>query len=320
MTIRVVYMGTPAFAVPALEALHADPRVQVTLVVSQPNRVSGRGQKVQLTPVAAAAQALDLPTFQPQTLRDPDAVERLRQENADLFVVAAYGQILREEVLQLPKHGCVNLHGSLLPRWRGAAPIQWAVAEGDAVTGVALMRMERGLDTGPVYAMHATMIAETETAGELHDRLAAISAPLLLDNLERLVDPNVHPEPQNNDRTTYARMLSVDDRRLDLSCDAQHLAWQINGMSPWPSTKLFFGSEALTLHRARRSALTAPADTAPGTVVAASSKDGLHIACGQGSVLELLEAQRPGKKSMTAAILLAGYSIEIGSLASADGP
>lgn len=311
-------MGTPAFAVPALEALHADPRVEVTLVVSQPNRVAGRGQKVQLTPVAAAAERLGISTFQPATLRDPDAVQRLRDENADLFVVAAYGQILRQEVLDLPKFGCVNLHGSLLPRWRGAAPIQWSVASGDAVTGVALMRMELGLDTGPVYAMTATMIGETETAGELHDRLSAISAPLLIENLHLLVDPDFHPEAQNSDRTTYARMLSVEDRRLDLTLPANQVAWKINGMSPWPSTRITIQGEQLTLHRARRSSMTAPADAPIGSVWRASAREGLHIVCAEGTVLEILEAQRPGKKVMTASALLTGFQIEEGGLVSTE--
>src|SRR5699024_8661637 len=146
----------------------------------------------------------------------------------DLFVVAAYGQILTQEVLDLPTHGCVNLHASLLPRWRGAAPIQWAVASGDAVTGTSLMRMERGLDTGPVFAQATLMIGETETAGELHDRLAEQSAQVLIQHLERLVDPTTQPTPQNHDRTRYARTLSTDDRTLDFTQTAQEISWKIN--------------------------------------------------------------------------------------------
>lgn len=315
MTIRVVYMGTPAFAVPALQALHRDPRVHVTLVVSQPNRQAGRGQKIQRTPVAETAETLGIPVFQPASLRDEEAVARLRDENADLFVVAAYGQILRQDVLDLPRFGCVNLHGSLLSRWRGAAPIQWAVASGDATTGVALMRMERGLDTGPVFAMTTTMIKETETAGELHDRLAALSAPLLIEHLDALVDPTVVPQPQNSDRATYARMLTTADRTLDFQDSAQKIAWKINGMSPWPGVRITLQDEWLTLHRARVSTL-APTTLPPGTIVEANAKTGLHIACGHGSVVEILEAQRPGKRAMTSSVLLTGYTIATGAIAS----
>lgn len=313
MTLRVVYMGTPDFAVPALEALCRDARVEVVLVVSQPDRAAGRGKKLQRTPVASAADAFGVPTFQPASLRDnDDAYAQLQAANADIFVVAAYGQILQQRVLDLPRFGCVNLHASLLPRWRGAAPIQWAVASGDAVTGVSLMRMELGLDTGPVFATTATMIRAQETAGELHDRLATLSGALLMEHLDALSDAS-KAEPQNNDRSNYARMLRVDDRRVDFARSAREVAWYINGMAPWPGARVLLQDERMTLGRARPSTLEVPADAAVASVLAASPKEGLHIVAGDGRAVEILEAQRPGKRMMPATDMLRGVEIAVGA-------
>lgn len=313
MTLRVVYMGTPDFAVPALHALCNDPRVQVSLVVSQPDRVAGRGKRVQRTPVAAAADQHAIPTYQPESLRNDEAYERLAAENADLFVVAAYGQILRQNVLDLPRLGCVNLHASLLPRWRGAAPIQWAVAAGDGVSGVSLMGMELGLDTGPVYATCTTMIRPTETAGELHDRLSTMSGALLLDHLEKLRDPHFVPETQNDDRSTYARMLRVDDRRVDFQRSAQQIAWHINGMAPWPGARCRIAGEVITLGRAQISAMDVPENAVAGTVLCADRRQGLHIVAGDGRAIEVLEAQRPSKKMIAAKDMLQGFEIPLGT-------
>lgn len=314
MTLRVVYMGTPDFAVPALEALCQCSKVDVTLVVSQPDRTAGRGKRVQRTPVAATADKYSIPTFQPESLRDnEEALEKLRAENADIFVVAAYGQILRQNILDLPTFGCFNLHASLLPRWRGAAPIQWAVASGDGVTGISLMRMERGLDTGPVHATNTTIIREEETAGELHDRLALMSGQLLLDNLDRIVAADPHPEKQNDDRSTYARMLTVDDRRVDMSQTAQHVAWHINGMAPWPGARVVVQGDTITLGRARLSTQSVPEGTRPGTTILASRKDGWHIATGDGRAVQIIEAQRPNKRMMATTDMLQGYDIPSGS-------
>lgn len=312
MTLRVVYMGTPDFAVPALRALAQDPRVEIPLVVSQPDRIRGRGKRVQRTPVASVADDFELATFQPESLRTEDAVKTLREQKADLFVVAAYGQILTQEVLDLPTYGCVNLHASLLPRWRGAAPIQWAVASGDAVTGNSLMRMELGLDTGPVYAQATCMIGETETAGELHDRLAEQSAELLIAHLGDITDSTVIPTIQNNDRTAYARMLSSRDRRIDFEQSAQRIAWYINGMSPWPGARCSIDGQSMKLGRARLSSLEVDAGTAPGTILRADRQDGLHLSGGDGHAVEILEIQRPSKRMMTAREMLQGYEIPTG--------
>ena len=304
-------MGTPDFAAVSLRALHEDPRTQVTLVVSQPDRTSGRGQKLTPTPVKQVAIDLGLPTFQPESMREEDAVARLQEEQADLFVVAAYGQILRQNVLDLPRLGCVNVHASLLPRWRGAAPIHRAIEAGDSATGVSIMRMERGLDTGPVYAMSATMIGDTETAGELHDRLAEQGAQLLVRTLDDIADPDFVPTPQPNLRTTYARMLKAEDKALEFDAPALHVCARVNGMSPWPSVSAMADDLRLTLLRARPSDV--PVDeAAPGTVLVASAKYGLHIACADGAI-EVLEIKRPGKRAMSTADCLRGIDLVVGS-------
>lgn len=309
--LRVVYMGTPDFAVPSLRALAADPRCDVALVVSQPDRPAGRGRKARPGPVAAAADELGIARYQPDRLRGDECVARLRQERPDLIVVAAYGQILREDVLSLPRLGCVNVHASLLPRWRGAAPIQWAVASGDGATGVSIMAMERGLDTGPVYAMAATMIGETETAGELHDRLAELGASLLVDTLDDIAG-GARPTPQAPSRTTYARMLTADDRRVAFERPAASVAHQINGMSPWPGTRVSCGDEVLSLRRARVSDVEVPDGVAVGAICVADGAHGLHIVCGDGRAIEVLELQRPGKRAMDARTCLLGMSLAPG--------
>lgn len=304
-------MGSPLFAVSALEALHADPRVEVTLVVSQPDRPSGRGKKLRPPDVAARAHELGIPTFQPESLKTDDSHDRLAAENADLFVVAAYGQILRQRVLDLPRFGCVNIHASLLPRWRGAAPIHWAVATGDAATGVSIMRMERGLDTGPVYRMESTMIGATETTGELHDRLATMGARLLIDSLDDITNPDFTPTPQAKDRASYARMLSREDRRVDFGWPAARVAWHINGMNPWPGVAVTIDDQRLSLLRAR---LGGECGGDPGTVSRCSPEEGLSITCGDGRVVEVMEVKRAGKRAMSAQDLACGCAFACGSL------
>lgn len=308
--LRVVFMGTPDFAVPSLEALAANPAVDVVLAVSQPDRRSGRGKRVRPTPIRAAAERLGIDTFQPETLRTPEAVSTLRETNADLFVVAAYGQILRRVVLELPRLGCVNVHGSLLPRWRGAAPIHRAIAAGDAVTGVSIMRMERGLDTGPVYRMGAVMIGDEETSGELHDRLAALGASLLSESLPDIASPEFVPTAQPNARTTYASMLGPDDRAVDFDRTALDVAAQINGMSPWPGARTSIDGEVLTLLRARVSGREGSGRA--GDIVAASPKHGLHVRCSDG-VVEVLEVKRSGKRAVSASECLNGLNVRPGA-------
>ncbi len=304
-------MGTPDFAVQSLRALHTDPGVEVTLVVSQPDKRSGRGNKLRPTPVKAAAIELGIPTYQPETLRDPVAIQRLEEEAADLFVVAAYGQILRKRLLEMPRLGCVNVHASLLPRWRGAAPIHRSIAAGDAVSGVSIMQMERGLDTGPVYKMASVMIGDTETAGELHDRLSALGADLLVECLPLIDSDDFVPTPQPSTRTTYAKMLGGADKPLSFEGNAEDVVARINGMSPWPGARTTMAGEAVTVLRARVSEHEALG--APGEILAAAMKSGLHVSAGKGAI-EILELKRPGKRGMAAKDCLNGMTIKPGDL------
>lgn len=305
MAAKVVFMGTAAFAVPALRMLAAREDVTVSLVISQPSRAAGRGKQPTPPPVAAAAAELGLRLEQPESLKTDEVHALLAAEAADLFVVAAYGQILRQRTLDLPRRGCVNIHGSLLPRWRGAAPISWSIAAGDATTGVAIMQMERGLDTGPVFAQQPVMIGDAETAGELHDRLAALGATLLAERLPAILAGTAPSEPQPARGATYARMLTRADRSIDFARPAPAVADWINGMTPWPGAAAMVEGELVLLSRARAAALRHEAE--PGTVVTADAKQGLFLAAGEGTVVEVLELQRAGKRVMPAKVVLNGW-------------
>jgi methionyl-tRNA formyltransferase len=256
--------------------------------------------------VVEAARIAGAPVWQPESLKGEGTVERLAAEQADFFVVAAYGEILRQRVLDIPRIAPLNLHASLLPRWRGAAPIQWAVARGDAATGVALMHMEKGLDTGPVYAMDATMIGDTETAGELHERLATMGASLLMRELPRIAAGDCKPQKQPATRSSYASMLSREHRHLPEGYTAQQAASWVNGMSPWPGVTVQVASERLSLHRACASQRSNQGE--PGTL---SVSDGrLWLNAWDGNQTELLEVQRPGRKLVSGAEFVRGAQVD----------
>lgn len=311
--LRVVFMGTPDFAVPPLRALHAMPGVSIPLVISQPDRPRGRGQALQPTPVKAAAEALGLDVAQPASMRADEAAELLRAAAPDLAVVVAYGQILDERILSTPTLGCVNVHASLLPRWRGAAPIQRAIEAGDAVTGVSIMQMERGLDTGPVFAMAATMIGDTETAGELHDRLASLGAELLISTLAHLREQSPPPVPQADSRACYAAKIGSADRTIEFSDSPLLVASRINAMSPWPGINATVDDMAISLLRARPVLDSNAGDEAdPGTILAADGENGLLVAC-RGGVVEILELKRAGKRSLSSREFLNGAALPVGA-------
>ncbi len=305
MTAKIVFMGTAAFSVPALRMLAARTDATVSLVISQPSRAAGRGKQPTPPPVAAAALELGLRLEQPESLKSDEVHALLEAEHADLFVVAAYGQILRQRTLDLPRRGCVNIHGSLLPRWRGAAPISWSIAAGDATTGVAIMQMERGLDTGPVFAQRPLMIGDTETAGELHDRLALLGADLLADLLPAILAGSATAAPQPARGTTYARMLTRADRTIPFSQRAASVADWINGMTPWPGAAATVEGELVLLSRARP--VEGSHALEPGQVVAADARNGLFLAAGEGTLLEVLELQRAGKRVMPTKVVLNGW-------------
>jgi len=294
--MRIVFAGTPEFAVPSLRA--AAGRGEVVAVYTQPDRPAGRGRQVAFSAVKKEALGRGIEVFQPTTLRTEEAREQLRTLEPDLLVVVAYGLILPREVLEIPRFGCWNVHASLLPRWRGAAPIQRAIEAGDAETGVCLMWMAEGLDTGPVLLSQSTPIGPEETAGELHDRLADLGAQVLADGLGLLrAGIRPVPRPQPAEGVTYARKLQKSEARLDWAQPAAALANRVRAFNPWPVAEAELGGERIRIHASR--ALDQAHDAAPGSVLAAS-REGIDIACGEGA-LRILELQRPGGKVITAA-------------------
>ena len=294
--MKIVFAGTPEFAVPALRA--AAGKAEVVAVYTQPDRPSGRGRVLTPSPVKRAAQDMGFPVLQPDTLRAAEVQEALRALKPDLMVVVAYGLLLPQAVLDIPVDGCWNVHASLLPRWRGAAPIQRAIEAGDTETGVCLMRMEKGLDTGPVLLEQRTPIGEQETGGELHDRLAALGAQVLADGLGLLrvgIQPVARAQPAEG--VTYARKLDKAEARLDWREAAPVLANRVRAFNPWPMAEADVAGERLRLHAAV--ALPLAHDAAPGTLLAAG-RQGIDIACGEGA-LRIRTLQRAGGKAITAA-------------------
>lgn len=294
--MRIVFAGTPAFAVPSLRAAHA--RNEVVAVYTQPDRPAGRGRGLTPSPVKLEAIQRGIPVLQPESLRKKSSQEALRELAPDLMIVVAYGLILPQAVLDIPRYGCWNVHASLLPRWRGAAPIQRAIEAGDAETGVCLMQMEAGLDTGPVLLSQRTPIGEQETGGQLHDRLSELGARVLADGLGLLragMRPVAQPQPEAG--ATYAHKLEKHEARLDWSQPADALARKVRAFEPWPVAEANVAGERLRIHGAVALDLAHRAE--PGTLLAAG-RQGLDIACGQGA-LRLRVVQREGGKAITAA-------------------
>ena len=293
--MKIIFMGTPVFSVPVLEALHA--AHEVVAVYCQPPRPAGRGKKDQSSPVQARAEALGLPVRHPRSLKGAVEQAEFAALAADLAVVVAYGLILPPPVLAAPRAGCLNIHASLLPRWRGAAPIQRAIMAGDAETGVCIMQMAAGLDTGPVLMREATPIGPEDTSADLHDRLSQIGARLILEAIDRLA--GLVPQPQPEAGVTYAAKIDKSEARIDWSQPAEVVDRQIRGLSPFPGAFTLIDGERVKLLRGCR----APGQGAPGTVLA-----GFTVACGTGAV-EILLAQREGKRPMAAAELLRGLTL-----------
>ena len=296
MALRIVFAGTPAFAVPCLRAAAA--RGEVVGVYTQPDRPAGRGRQLAPSPVKVEALARSLPVFQPENFKTEAAREQLRALQPDLVVVVAYGLILPSSVLAIPRLGCWNVHASLLPRWRGAAPIQRAIEAGDRETGVCLMQMEKGLDTGPVLLSLSTPITGDDTGGSLHDRLSLLGAEVLEDGLKLLrAGLRPTPQPQPAEGVTYAHKLDKAEARLDWTLPARTLADRVRAFNPWPVAEAEVDGERLRIHAA--TAIDAVTTVAPGTVLSAT-RDGLDIACGDGA-LRLLEVQREGGRALPVA-------------------
>ncbi|MBI1220601.1 MAG: methionyl-tRNA formyltransferase [Rhodobacteraceae bacterium] len=293
--MKIVFMGTPDFSVPVLDALHA--RHEIVCVYCQPPRPAGRGKKDRPSPVQARAEALGLPVRHPVSLKTAEAQAEFAALGADVAVVVAYGLILPKAILDAPAKGCLNIHASLLPRWRGAAPIHRAILSGDAETGVCIMRMEEGLDTGPVLLRHATPIGAEETTAELHDRLAAIGAEAVIAALDQL--DTLTPVPQPAEGVTYASKIDKAEARVDFTRPAVEVDRLIRGLSPFPGAWVSVAGERLKLLHSR----LAVGQGAPGDVL-----HGLTIACGSGAV-EVTLAQREGKRPMMAEELLNGWAL-----------
>ena len=301
MRPRALFFGTPEFAVPCLQALSEI--TDVALVVTQPDRPAGRGMQLAAPPVKRLALELGIEVIQPRAIRKPEFAERLRATAADVALVVAYGRILPAEVLRAPRLGCLNVHASLLPKLRGAGPIQWAILRGETRTGVCLMQMDEGMDTGPVLACESLEIGADETAGELAPRLAALGAELVRKELVRYVLGELTPRPQDHALATMAPLLTKEHGRVDFRRPASELHALVRGTHPWPGAYAFLDGQRLKLHRttvlARDGTLGAP-----GSVLRAD-RHGIEVACGQG-VLVLHELQPEGKRRMSVEQFLAG--------------
>ena len=303
--MRIVFMGTPDFAVPSLQAL-IDAGHDVCAVYTQPDKPQGRKQILTAPPVKTLALAHNIPVFQPNTLKNEDEQARLRELAPEVIIVVAYGKLLPKAVLDIPPHGCINVHGSLLPRWRGAAPIQWAVIAGDEMAGVTTMQMAEGLDTGDMLLTYETKVGEKETAGELFDRLAQAGAELLTQTLVKLNE--ITPRPQDDAQSCYAHMLDKQMAVIDWSRSAHEIDCLIRGLNPWPIALTTLSGERLKVFAAEK----ANGRGEPGTVLEADPKKGLTVACGEGA-LKLTEIQLVGGKRMKATDFLRGHAIEVGT-------
>ncbi len=307
--MRIIFFGTPQLAVPSLEAVAS--LGEVVRVICQPDRPAGRGMKLRPPPVKQRALELGLEVEQPTKVRTPDFAESLRASNADVVVVIAYGRILPRAVLDAPRRGCVNVHASLLPRWRGAGPIQWAIVSGDDQTGVCLMHMDEGMDTGPVIACRKTPIEPDETSAELGERLSTMGAQLLCDVLPDWVAGRIEATPQPTEGVTIAPLLEKEHGRIDWSAPARAVHDRVRGLCPWPGAYATIDGQRLKVHRTAVHVENGELGP-PGEILHADSRAGLVVACGRGAV-SLLDLQLEGKRSLRWHQFLAGHRLEAGA-------
>lgn len=305
--MRILFMGTPEFAVPSLSRLNQAGH-RIIGVFTQPDKPKNRGMKLSASPVKEYAIAEGIPVFQPSTLRDGAALEELRRLQPELIVVAAYGKLLPDDILALPKMGCINVHSSLLPKFRGAAPINWAILAGERVTGVTIMHMAHDLDAGDVILAAETEIGEDETAPELYGRLAELGGALVVQAVEQIAQGTAARCPQDESRVTLAPMLSREMSPMDFTRPAQALHDQVRGLLPWPTATTELGGVRCKVLASRLTGEST--NKAPGTVVQADKK-GLKLSCGDGQVLELVTLQPDGKKPMAATAFLLGHPLKV---------
>ncbi len=304
--LRIVFMGTAELACPSIAALSGHPAYQVVALVTQPDRPKGRDLKLQPPPTKIEANRLGIPVLQPERARNPEFVAQLAALAPELIVVAAYGQILPPSILELPRFGCLNIHTSLLPKYRGAAPIQWAILNGDAETGVTIMRMDAGLDTGPIVSQEKTSIRQLDTAETLHDRLAQLGAALLLKTIPDYVTGKMTERPQPSEGATYARKISKEDGQLDWTQPAGSLFNRVRAFTPWPGAFTFLGPKhkLLKIHAAE---LIENRSGSPGEILPADGKE-LIVGCGEHA-LRLVRVQLEGSRAMSDRDFLAGHAL-----------
>lgn len=307
--MKVIFMGTPDFSVGTLEALVAAGH-EVVLAVTQPDKPKGRGKEMQFTPVKECALKYNIPVFQPRRVREADCIEELRRYHADIMVVVAFGQILPKEILEMTAYGCVNVHASLLPKYRGAAPIQWSIIEGEAVTGVTTMQMDEGLDTGDILLKTEIPIDAKETGGSLHDKLAEAGAKLCVETLQALQNKAVTPIPQGETTTAYAKMLNKQLGNIDWTQSAVAIERLIRGLTPWPSAYTDWNGKVMKIWDSE--VVEGEGGKKPGTIVQVE-KDAFYVQTGEG-FLKVRMLQIPGKKKMDAGAFLRGYQIKTGEL------
>jgi methionyl-tRNA formyltransferase len=295
--MNLIFCGTPQFAVPTLERLLAE-GFAIELVITNPDEPRGRGYELQAPPVKQAAAKAGQQVFQPAKLKDPATVEYLSKFRPDAIVVVAYGHIIPKWMIDLPRHGCINLHASLLPKYRGAAPIQWALIRGERVTGVTTMKIDPGLDTGDILLKREIEIRDEDTTETLFERLSVLGAELMVETLRGLARGEIQPQPQEHALATLAPMLKKEDGRIDWMLPAEQVWWRVRGLRPWPGAYTTFRGKNLRLWSAARPAPGPPCAQEPGTLVADRKR--LCVACGQGTLLEIQELQLEGRKRISA--------------------
>ncbi len=304
--LRIIFMGTPDFACPTLTKL-IERGEDVIAVVTQPDRPKGRGQKLVPPPVKVIAEEHGIPVLQPLKVRAPEVIARIRELNPDLIVVVAFGQILPQSLLDIPMHGCINIHASLLPRYRGAAPLNWCLINGETETGITTMQMDAGLDTGDMLLKRAIPIGPDEDAQSLHDRLSLLGAETIDETLDRLLAGTLTREKQDDSLTCYAPMLKKEDGLIDWNREPQHIKNLVRGFTPWPGAYTSLDDKSLKLYKVS----VTEGNGKPGEVITAG-KDGIIVACGSGS-LRIEELQLEGRKRLSASEFLAGCRLEPGS-------
>jgi methionyl-tRNA formyltransferase len=303
---RIIFMGTPDFACPTLQKL-VERREDVIAVVTQPDRPKGRGHKLMPPPVKVLAEKHGIPVYQPLKVRNPEFVEVIRNLQPDIIVVVAFGQILPKTLLDIPAHSCINVHASLLPRYRGAAPLNWCIINGETETGVTTMLMDAGLDTGNMLLVEKTSLDENEEITSLHDRMATMGADLLAETLNRLTQGGIIPQAQNDDDSCYAKMLKKEDGIINWNSDARSIHNQVRGLAVWPVACTTIDGQVMKIFRTR----VGDGSGEPGVVLQAA-KGTFEVACRGGSII-LLELQLAGKKRLDCSSFLAGYPVPVGS-------